>query len=100
MCGAPPQNQHRAPQIFIFFGNINIVPFIHLRVALFLPVILVHTRTQRQARIHAKWCAGTLPLIGLTAESPAPLNAPTKANPSGIFAINVKCGYSLYILRC
>ena len=34
MCGAVPQNQHRAPQID--FGNINIVLFIHLRIALIL----------------------------------------------------------------
>ena len=53
LCGAAPQNQHRAPRIdlvfflFIFlitrFGNLKIVPSIHLRIALVLPVILVHT---------------------------------------------------------
>uniref|UniRef100_A0A8C4ZZ68 Xeroderma pigmentosum, complementation group C n=1 Tax=Gadus morhua TaxID=8049 RepID=A0A8C4ZZ68_GADMO len=63
MCGAVPQNEHRASQIesvfLLFFlrdfETYNIVPFIHLRIALFLPVILVRTRTrtQRQARVHA-----------------------------------------------
>ena len=60
LCGAAPQNQHRAPRIdclfFILliniiiiyffitrFGNLKIVPSIHLRIAPVLPVILVHT---------------------------------------------------------
>ena len=55
---AASQNEHPAPQIdsaFILFYAIlnNKYPFIHLRIALFLTVIVVHTRTQRQARIHA-----------------------------------------------
>ena len=48
MCGTAPQNQHWAPNWFRFFFlrylNINIVPFIHHLIALFLPDILVHTR--------------------------------------------------------
>ena len=61
MCGTTPQNRHRAPQIdsasffsflFLRFLNINIVPFIHLLIALFLPDIVVHTCMHTWTRTH------------------------------------------------
>ena len=47
--------RHKLVPLFSFilrFLNINIVPFIHLLIALFLPDILVHTRIHTGTRTH------------------------------------------------